>query len=964
MVFSRLFRPKWQHKDPEVRIQAINDLGPRDLEVLTEIAWNDPSPNLRRLAIRKIDRLDLLMQLAERNSDNGTRDYAQLQLRSVVAGERGDAGFEQRLAVAKRRPQDGALMEYLAEKGREVELRELALDHCHDPQVLGNVALGDGVAAIRRKAVERLQEPSVLERVFREARKRDKQVSRIAKERLDTHHASQERPRQLRAQAESVVERLAQLGKQATWEHDKATLDHLEQQWQESLEVVDLALAERYRELHARFLDAYQGHLAARQAQAEAESHYSPIREARDAALSALTQLESQLRPLQATTPEQGQAFDHQFEHAQTLWRNTGELPAAEERDYQQRYRTLAQAVRQLLDARQEAGRNRHQAEHLVEEAQTLLAQERPIGRGRLEKLRGQWRKLDLPKGHETLAQAFANAEAELSARIELQGGQMEQRLAELPTLLDALAAAIEEGAASQATPLHDKVQSRLRDLTEMETPKGRLLPLEERFRELSAEVRQLRDWRKWAADRERERLIAEMDGLASSDLPAEALAEQVKALQVQWKALEAGGNAADKRLWNRFQEAGHRAYIPVKAHEAQLAEQRRQNAVLRGEFLDRLEAQLEAIDWKAIDWKQAVRAERDLLNQWHGLGPVERKARRQLDQRFDGYLASYRDRLDGERKRNRRLREGLIEQVEKLMELEDVQAAIERVRELQSQWVTTVTGRRKEENELWQRFKEAVDGVYGRRREQRNAEQRELEENLARKQALAEEAKGLLGCDYAGLRQAEQEMGRLRDAYNEVGPVPKGSGREANQTLRDAEQALSERADALRGAFAREQFGHLAAHAALAASLEQRLLGGEALSLDALADARAALPALSGEANQAAAEARFRRLAAAIEGQGYSTEELAQVRALREQLCLRMEILAGVDSPAEAAQARMAYQVDRLSQAMAQGQLDSTEECEAVQREWYTTSPLTPTDASLAERFAKALTALVPPNV
>jgi len=58
-----------------------------------------------------------------------------------------------------------------------------------------------------------------------------------------------------------------------------------------------------------------------------------------------------------------------------------------------------------------------------------------------------------------------------------------------------------------------------------------------------------------------------------------------------------------------------------------------------------------------------------------------------------------------------------------------------------------------------------------------------------------------------------------------------------------------------------------------------------------------------------------------------------------KETLCVRMEILAGVESPPEGMPARLAYQVARLSAAMSDGEKKSQNklaEVEDIERHWY----------------------------
>ena len=71
------------------------------------------------------------------------------------------------------------------------------------------------------------------------------------------------------------------------------------------------------------------------------------------------------------------------------------------------------------------------------------------------------------------------------------------------------------------------------------------------------------------------------------------------------------------------------------------------------------------------------------------------------------------------------------------------------------------------------------------------------------------------------------------------------------------------------------------------------------------------------------------------------------------------MEILAGVESPPEAAGERLAYQVDRLSAAMSRGlkeqSIEPQAEAEEIEQRWYLTAAPSEQTQELEQRFQKA---------
>ena len=54
MSLLNIFRPKWQHSDPKVRVQAILELGNDSQSIFETIASSDENVEVREAAIRKL----------------------------------------------------------------------------------------------------------------------------------------------------------------------------------------------------------------------------------------------------------------------------------------------------------------------------------------------------------------------------------------------------------------------------------------------------------------------------------------------------------------------------------------------------------------------------------------------------------------------------------------------------------------------------------------------------------------------------------------------------------------------------------------------------------------------------------------------------------------------------------------------------------------------------------------------
>ena len=68
MALSDLFKPKWKHSDPSVRLQTIENIS--DQSVLAFIAKNDTEQSVRYTALQNLTDQEVLAEIALNEKDN------------------------------------------------------------------------------------------------------------------------------------------------------------------------------------------------------------------------------------------------------------------------------------------------------------------------------------------------------------------------------------------------------------------------------------------------------------------------------------------------------------------------------------------------------------------------------------------------------------------------------------------------------------------------------------------------------------------------------------------------------------------------------------------------------------------------------------------------------------------------------------------------------------------------------
>lgn len=593
----------------------------------------------------------------------------------------------------------------------------------------------------------------------------------------------------------------------------------------------------------------------------------------------------------------------------------------------------------------------RETLEGLVHEAELLAEQEKPSTDAAAQ-LRHRWGQAFGGMEDDDDARALQGRFDAALDRVDRRRRQAEQARESGRDRLDAGIAALE--AHLEAGVLH---QAREADHELSRLLQGRnLQPTAAQRRRLAAAHRrlhELRDWQHWANNRVRKRLCEEVEALAESDLHPDAVLEALKRAQKEWRELEESEKlGTEKRayrasgpgLWKRFQAAGKRAFDHAKPFLEKRSELREQNLEQVRSLIAEMEAARER-DTLGDPRELAglLSRARQTLSRLGELpppsrGPTARKLRELLDE-LGARLEQNRDELV-------RKKEALIAEAQALEPDADLSQAISQAKAIMGRWKKLDTLPRGRERKLWQSLRSHLDPVFARR----EAEEAQVREKQAIEQqgleALCTELERIAELPGAELEAAAAEINRLRGQWQQHRQRPgalEGRFRQALDLCRHrlAEHRAAARFEAIRAIYER-------------ARVCRRLESGE-LSPEEAQTAWSGLKPLEGR-HAEDIQGRFQRAGSADET-GNAEDNARQ--AARH--VLSMELIAGVDSPDEAAGERMALKVSRLNQSMRGERVeqDPEEEMDELLAEWAATGPLPDGQGeSLERRVARALEA------
>ena len=245
-LFSMFSRPAWESADVDKRARAVASLGDAELIArLPDIARHDADAKVRLAAVKRIDDLSLLGDRARLDLSPDVRDAAGARLRHLLLDPKVALDARVRIVRVMEHP---TLLELIAAEGVEADLRACALERIRRQAFLAERCVKDPDAQLRLALLDRIDDTAQLERIAERARKTDKQLSRIARERLLAAKLAAGDVAAIEARATELCAALDTLLR-ARGEDAEARLAQIESEWSRLQVADDAAIARRYRGL-------------------------------------------------------------------------------------------------------------------------------------------------------------------------------------------------------------------------------------------------------------------------------------------------------------------------------------------------------------------------------------------------------------------------------------------------------------------------------------------------------------------------------------------------------------------------------------------------------------------------------------------------------------------------------------------------------------------------------------------
>ncbi|WP_440905199.1 DUF349 domain-containing protein [Catenovulum sp. SX2] len=928
MIFKQLFQPKWQHKDAVVRLQAIQKLN--DNSILEQVASKDIDTNVRKQALEQLNSLSCWDHAMQHDSDVKIQKLALEKVKQLLFSS------DSVLSVSEKQQylqdcQNTALLEDFVRRGDDDNLRLTLLNKLNKNNLNYDLAIRDGNESIALACAERIDDTKQLEKIAQKAK--HLKVQQWASAKLDELKAAAEKPELVRKQTSLILSKLLALKDKSDYLQVKNDGSALVEQWQQLQgELVCLpeeeqqTLVDKYQQIESKYSNnltaletvytqAQAEKLAAERQQKIIEQVSNAIAKIQsqvalaiesngDSELDAIVKSIADAKQLLSEDHIGGRETENLFRQLNQIEHNAAHLPEFAEQ--------VAQATRALTQLHQwQLPETLDQVDQAQSQFNQWFEEWKTLKRQMLFALPES-----LQESSQSLIKSWKDSLKDFSHKQNSAIKQLKGQMRELDRLIQA-------GRYNVALGLFRKISEGVEGLTAHSYSK-----IEREHQRLNEQVNNLEEWKSYIGLPRKRELLAEIEAMAEQTLDdVHARAKQVKFARHNWRLLGNTDCDENKQLNQAFDLAIEQAFAPCREKFAELEAQRATNLQARNQLVEEVQACAEAFAANA-DYAELAKHLPRLQNDWNKAGSVERSEYNQVSQAFFAAIKPLRQKLNQFYTDNAEQKRQLIVKAQKYAQEQEVAQASEALKQLQQQWKNIGFAGAQVENKLWAEFRAINDGVFNQKQADYQAEKDKQQHAY---ESVKEQIDQLvLDLEKANLEQCYSQIDKLKAIS-----LAECSPNQAKRLDKLLSQAISSYQQKI--AQLKQQ--------AQADNLQQWLTNLEAYVVE-------------GQLDEAGLNSLPANIIHAIE-LAQNSQQSADISEQRRDITIRMEIVSGVETPAEDASRKMEIQVQLLSEKLNEGETQSTLD---LLKKWLSLGAIQTQDKALFARVSKAMQAELQP--
>ena len=273
--------------------------------------------------------------------------------------------------------------------------------------------------------------------------------------------------------------------------------------------------------------------------------------------------------------------------------------------------------------------------------------------------------------------------------------------------------------------------------------------------------------------------ILDELKEIIASDDTLKKTYDDFRALQDRWKEIGSVPAAENSNLWNNYHFLVEKFFDKVRIGRELRDLDMKKNLDSKIELCEKAE---ELLDEKSVT--KAFKALQKLHEDWKEVGPVPQDKKDEIWERFKAATdkinqirREYYAKLEEKQTANLEAKKALCVKAEELVaeDYSSVNAWQKKSTELSeifNVWKTIGLANKKDNEEIWQRFRASMDAFFAKKKEFFSTLKDRQTENLERKTQLCIEAEGLM--ESTEWKNATEQMKKLQEEWKTIGPVPK----------------------------------------------------------------------------------------------------------------------------------------------------------------------------------------------
>ena len=925
MIFKNLFRKKkWLSEKVSERLAAVAEINIDEngnKAVLHELAFNDGDEKVRRATLEKLNDFSLWWQAHKKDNSDVIRRLAEKTMIDSLTGKN-DIELE------------ASLKQKFVEECNKTQLLEQIVFQLDNETLTLNTLNRLNRDALTQKAIvdSDLSEQSKLTLLDsindkNQLKKLTKKVSgnllSFIEEKLAQIQLDAEKPIKLEKQSKLVLAQLNALKDKQDYSLISQKRDEIGEQWNELVLQFDILTDELKAELQDKFesIDAslqriveplkmaWQEQKDKAEAEVQAQTNYQNV-------LAELVKIEAEVTTAVAEDKEIDQTkITSQINHVSQQC-NTLSLLPEHKVELVKRAESLFNRASQVPQIKQ-----------AIEQARNLLTElsviELPSDMASLNQFFPKYKEhkkawnnniknieISLPADIEgrfiELCEKWDEATDSLISEQRQLFSQTKRKLSELEGL-------IRFGKFHNAFGLYKKLSFWIKELNAYQQEQ-----ISRKWQKLQEEVSKLQELEKSFSNPKKQELLEDIKKIAEEPLTdLNEQAHRVRMLRSNWQSLGHAGDEEEEALNNQFDGFCETAFAPCREHYKQLENDRNANLEAKNLILEQLNTVVQNLETAEVsNWRELESVFVKLTRLWRETGLIDREKVSEMNKRYQQVTSPIKQAINQHHKDNENQKLQLLTEAEGIVAQDiSIQDKSEQLKNLQGKWQKIGFAGKNQDQKLWNAFR-AINGPVFEQRDQAKAiQQKENMEQFDKFTAQFAELTDKVA-EYDDIASIRGLIDEAESLFSDV----KGLNKQHYEKLRrlssslinNCEQKISE----LR----------LAQEKQIYVDLFDVVI---ALSNGQSADTASLKPA-------------------------WQTAIANNNKQDRDLITIKLEISAGIESPAEVKAQRNEIQMKMLSEKLEQGFEQNTQELLEV---WLGAGVFSSNDIGLLERIKPIFT-------